>query len=215
MMIAPRSSQYALKFLLAMLFFATVALTACGGKEAAQPSAGGANSGAEPPEIPMEQQTEQKLDPLTQDDVDLYLKVMRAAAERVKNPLPADTAALDAAKRILAGSASGRVPMHDDVMTLERANLVAMSMDQIVAEEMKLDGRAYRGIAEAVEAVVPNPNAAAASGDASAPVQESTPSPLEIRLNDVNATNKKFLAPYQEEIQKLIAVVRNPAKLPK
>ncbi len=99
MKIAPRASKIVLRFFLAMLFCAATALTACGGKETAQPSQGTESSTAAPPEIPLEQQTEQKLDPLTQDDVDLYLKVMRAAAERVKNPLPADTAALDGAKK--------------------------------------------------------------------------------------------------------------------
>ncbi len=174
MKIAPRSSQYALKFFLAILFCAAVALTACGGKETAQPSPSGEGSTVEPSEIPLEQQTEQKLAPLTQDDVNLYLKVMRAAAERVKNPLPADVTTLEDAKRILAGSASGRVPTHDDVMTLERANLVATSMDQIVAGDMKLDGRTYRGIAEAIEAVMPNPNVVAASGNSGAPTTDRT-----------------------------------------
>lgn len=163
----------------------------------------------------MEQQTGQKLDPLTQDDVNLYLKVMRAAAQRVKNPLSADTAALDCAKRILAARASGRVPTHEEVMTLERANLVATSMDQIVADEMKLDSRTYRGIAEAVEAVVPNPNVGVAFGEADPPATERTPSPLEIRLSEVNAANEKILVPYREEMQKLVAVVRNLANLPK
>jgi hypothetical protein len=212
MKIAPRASRYVLNFLLATVFSLAAALIACGGKEAAQPSSRDSNSTTEPPEIPMEQQTEQILAPLTQDDVDLYLKVMRAAAQRVKNPLPADTAALEGAQKILGASVSGRIPTHDDVITLERANLVATSMDQIVADEMKLDDRTYRGIAEAIEAVVPNPNVAAFS---STPAPEHTLSPLEIRLNDVNAANKKFLAPYWQDIQKLIAVVRNPTNLPK
>jgi hypothetical protein len=180
----------------------------CGSRGTASPAAG-------PAEIPPEQQTEQKLEPLTKDDVELYLKVMRAAAERVKTPAPNDTAALDRAKRILAGGPSGRIPTHDDVMALERANLVALSMDQIVAEEMRLDGRAYRGIAEAIEAVVLNPALGAASGDGRAPAQDHSLTPIEERLGAVNATNEKFLGPYREEIQSLIAVVRNPANLPK
>jgi hypothetical protein len=215
MKIAVRATQCSLQLFLAVVFCVAAALSAYGGKQAAQPSPAAANFAAEPPEIPLEQQTEQKLDPLTQDDVNLYLKVMRAAALRVKNPLPADTAALDGAKRIFASRASGRIPTHEDVMTLERANLVATSMDQIVAEEMKLDGRTYRGIAEAVETVVPNSNLGVASGNSGAPAAEHTLSPLEIRLNDVNAANRKFLASYQEEIQRLIPVVRNPANLPK
>ena len=202
-----------------MALCAAALFSGCGHKEPAPYSEGGENSsalpGARPAELPLEQQTEQKLDPLTREDAQLYLKVMRAAASRVKNPVASDRAALDGARKILAGSASGRVPTPEDVKTLERANLVALSMDQIVADEMKLDGRTYRGIVEAIESVVPNPALAVAPGDNGAPVPDHPPTPLEARLSGVNATNGKFLAPYGEEIQKLIAVVRNPANLPK
>jgi len=214
-----RAAKHARQFILAILICAALFFCACGRKETARLPEGAENSPASAreklDELPLDQQTEQKLDPLTKEDVDLYLKVMRAAAERVKNLAPADHAALDSAKKILAGSASGRVPTRDDAKTLERANLVAMSMDQMVAEEMKLDGRTYRGIVEAVESVIPNPAQGAASGDAVAPVPDHTPTPLEKRLSDVNAANEKFLAPYSGEIQQLIAIVRNPANLPK
>ncbi len=211
--------KYLRRFLFAIVFCAAACFSACGSKESVSRSGGVANAPASPgakfAEPPLDRQIEQKLDPLTKEDVELYLKVMHAAAERVKNLTPADRTALDGAKGILAGSASGRVPSPADVRTLAQANLVATSMDQIVAAEMKLDGRTYRGIVEAVEAVVPNPAAGAASGDGVAPHPDQAATPLETRLNDVNAANEKFLAPYREEIQKLIAVVRNPANLPK
>jgi hypothetical protein len=200
--------------LCAVIFFA-----GCGKKEAGPLSEGGETaptvSGAKPAEATLEQQTEQKLDPLTKDDVDLYLKVMRAAAERVKNPLAEDKAALDGASKVLASSAAGRVPTRDEVKTLERANLVALSMDQIIAEQMKLDGRTYRGIAEAVETAVPNPALAVTSHNGALPASDDTSTPLEKHLNDAHAANEKFLMPYRAEIQKLIAIVRNPASLPK
>jgi hypothetical protein len=152
---------------------------------------------------------------LTKDDVELYLKVMRAAADRVKTPTPADKATLEGASKILAGSASGRVPTQAEVKTLERANLVALSMDQIVAEEMKIDGKTYRGIAEAVESAVPNPVLAVNPAKGIPPVPEHPPTPLQERLRSVNAVNEKFLGPYREEIQKLLPIVRNPLNLPK
>jgi hypothetical protein len=214
-----RAIKYPRRFIFAIALCAAALFCACGrGKTVPLPE-GAANTFAPADskfaEPPLEQQTEQKLDPLTKEDVELYLKVMRAAAGRVKNLTPADRAALDGAKRILGGSASGRVPTPTDVKTLAQANLVALSMDQIVAGEMKLDGRAYRGIAEAVEAVVPNPASGDAPGDGSAPSSNHAPTPLEKRLDDVNGANEKFLAPYREEIQELIAIVRNPASLPK
>src|ERR1700726_3716331 len=171
--------------LCACVFFA-----GCGRKESAPLSEGGENSpaapGAKPVEASIELQTEQKLDPLTKDDVELYLKVMRAAAERVKSPPPADRAALEGASKILARSASRHVPTQDDAKTLERANLVALSMDQIVADDMKLDGRTYRGIAEAVESALPYPGSTVAPGKDGRPLPDLAPTPLKQRLSSVN-----------------------------
>jgi hypothetical protein len=213
------ASKHSRKIILAIFLCATASFCGCGHKETAPPSKAAENSsasaGAKLAELPLDQQTEQKLDPLAKEDVELYLKVMRAAAERVNNPTQADQIAINGAKKILADSASGRVPTHDEVKILERANLVAIAMDQIVAEEMKLDGRTYRGIVEAVESVVPNSASGAAPGDGGEPTPDHAPTPLEKRLNDVNAANEKFLAPRRGEIQQLISVVRNPANLPK
>src|SRR5258708_7451693 len=214
-----RTSQLVRTLCLGIVLCACVFFAGCGRKQSAPLSEGGENSpatpGAKPAEASIEQQTEQKLDPLTKDDVELYLKMMRAAAERVKSPAQADRAALEGARKILAGSASGRVPTQDDVKTLERADLVALSMDQIIADEMKLDGRTYRGIAEAVESAIQNPTLALTSGKGGKPVPDHAPTPLEERLSGANAANEKFLAPYRGEIQKLLPVVRNPANLPK
>src|SRR5216684_8990596 len=95
--------------LLAAMLGVVLAQGGCGRNQTAPPSEGAENSPATPNAPPVEaspeQQTEQKLDPLTKDDVELYLKVMRAAAGRVNNPAPADRAALERATKILAGSA--------------------------------------------------------------------------------------------------------------
>src|SRR6202171_2798704 len=214
-----RTSQRVRTLWLGIALCAVVSFAGCGHREGGPLSEGGENfpaaPGAKPAEASIEQQTEQKLDPLTKDDVELYLKVMRAAAERVKNPAPADKASLEAANKILARSASGHVPTQDDVKTLERANLVALSMDQIVADEMKIDARAYRGIAEAVGSAVQDPATMVVPVKSAQPVPDHTPTPLEERLSGVNAANVRFLAPYRGEILKLLAVVRNPANLPK
>ncbi len=218
MNIVQRLSKHIPKWVFAAALCGVALFFGCGRNETIATSArlesSAPSTPATPPELPVEQQTEQKLEPLTREDVELCLKVMRAAVQRVKNPEASDEAALDGAKRILAGRASGRVPASEDVKTLEHATLVALYVDQIVAEEMKLDGRAYRGIVEAVEAVVPNAASAVASR-ASVPTADTALTPIEERLNAVNAANLKFLEPYRDEIQKLIAVVRNPANLPK
>jgi hypothetical protein len=214
-----RFSQYVRTLSLVMLLSAAVSFSGCGRKESSPLSEGGENSpatpGAKPAEAPLDLQTEQKLDPLTTDDVELYLKVMRAAAQRVKNPTSADKAAIERASKILAGSASGRVPTQDDVKTLATANLVALAMDQIVADEMKIDAKTYRGIAEAVESAVPNPALAVTSTKEMPAAPDHAPTPLQERLSSAKTVNEKFLAPNREEIQKLILVVRNPLNLPK
>ncbi|MCU1342662.1 MAG: hypothetical protein JWN92_2085 [Candidatus Acidoferrum typicum] len=214
-----RFSQYVRTLSLMMLLSAAVSFSGCGRKESSPLSEGGENSpatpGAKPAEAPLDLQTEQKLDPLTTDDVELYLKVMRAAAQRVKNPTSADKAAIEGASRILAGSGSGRVPTQGDVKTLATANLVALAMDQIVADEMKIDAKTYRGIAEAVESAVPNPALAVTSTKEMPAAPDHAPTPLQERLSSAKTVNEKFLAPNREEIQKLILVVRNPLNLPK
>jgi len=215
---APKSKNIR-QFLFAAALCAAASVSSCGRKQTSALSEGAENSpvstGAKPAELPLEQQTEQKLDPLTKDDVDLYLKIMRASADRVKNRPPADLAALEGAKKALDAGDAGHAPTPDGVKALEHVNLLAISMDQIVAEEMKVDGRTYRGIAEAVEAVVPNPALTKTPGDNAKPASDHIPTPLEKRLSEVNAANEKFLTPYHDEIQKLIATVRNPANLPK
>ncbi|MGO9640386.1 MAG: hypothetical protein ACLP1Y_03645 [Candidatus Acidiferrales bacterium] len=156
--------------------------------------------------------TEQKLDPLTSSDVDLYLRVMRAAAARVQHPSTEDTRTLAQAKQIMTAAASGRVPDSADASTLQHASQICMAMDQIVARELRVDLAGYTAVADAIEAVVPNP---AVSMPQQKPGEIPVRSPLERRMAEINAANETFLAPYSAEIQGLLAVVRNPANLPK
>lgn len=158
--------------------------------------------------------TEQKLDPLTQSDVQMYLNVMRAAATRVQNPTAEDKATLAQAQQIMAAADAGRVPNSEDARTLERASQIGTEMDQIVAEEQHIDAATYLGIALAVEAVVPDAQLAATDKVALEP--DAAPrTPLERRIAAVNAANQTFLAPYRDEIERLLAIVRDPENLPK
>ncbi len=155
---------------------------------------------------------EQKADPLTQSDVELYLRVMHAAAARVRNPNAEDTQALAQARQILSAAANGRVPSSSDASTLQHASEICLGMDQIVARERKVDLALYTSIADAIEAVVPNPSIPVPPAQSAEPPPRS---PLERRLAQVDAENETFLAPYRSEIQSLLAIVRNPANLPK
>ena len=158
--------------------------------------------------------TEQKLDPLTDADVQMYLRVMRAAAARVQNPTAEDEATLEQARTIMAAAAAGHVPSSSDARTLERASQIGTEMDQIIAEEQHIDPATYIGIALGVEAVAPDPQLATAAKNS--PLAPRAPqTPLARRIAAVNAANRVFLAPYRDEIEKLLIIVRNPENLPK
>jgi len=171
-----------------------------------------ASADATPGGVPL--LTERKLDPLTQSDVELYLKVMRAAAARVQNPTPDDLATLAQARQIMTAADAGKVPSSSDARTLERASQIGTEMDQIVADEQHVDAATYLGIARAIEAVVPDPRMAS-SGENSQRASAEPGTPLERRMAEADAANRIFLAPYREEIERLIAIVRNPENLPK
>jgi hypothetical protein len=158
--------------------------------------------------------TEQKLDPLTESDVALYLQVMRAAAARVQNPTAEDEATLAEAHEIMAAAAAGHVPSSSDARTLERASQIGTEMDELVADEQHIDPATYLGIALAVEAVIPDPQIAATEKIPLAPPAPPR-TPLERRIAQANAANRIFLAPHQEEIERLLTIVRNPENLPK
>jgi hypothetical protein len=198
-----------------ILLCAAVFAAGCGRNQTAPLSEGAEHTtvppGTVPAEAPLNLQTEQKLTPLTRDDIALYLRVMHLAALRVKNRLPTDRAALLTAKQILDARDSGRTPTPDDARMLQHAMLVATGMDQLVAEEMKIDVQKYRGIAHAVEAVIPNP---LLPPDPAGQPAENSLTKLQRRLQEVDAANAKLLAPYRKEIQQLLAVVHNPADLP-
>ena len=207
---APRGSAAALLTLLTLL--ATFAAAGCGRNQ--PPPIAQTAGPTSPNSTGIPPLTEQKLDPLTESDVALYLQVMRAAAARVQNPTADDKAALAQAREIMAAAAAGRVPSSQDARTLERASQIGTEMDEIVAEEQHIDAATYLGIALAVEAVVPDPQRATTEKK---PLEAPGPprTPLERRIADANAANRIFLAPYREEIERLLMIVRNPENLPK
>src|SRR5258706_13267015 len=97
-----RTSNRVRTLWLGIALCAAVCFAGCGRKETAPLSEGGENSpavpGAKPPEATLEEQTQQKLDPLTKEHVELDLKAMRAEPEPGKNAPPPDKAARHGAK---------------------------------------------------------------------------------------------------------------------
>jgi hypothetical protein len=96
---------------------------------------------------------------VTQTNVDLYLRVMRATAERARNPAPADLTTMTAFNRIKNGP---RLPATkltaEEQEIVQRAFLLVNALDEIVAKENRVDVDRYRGAKAAVESVLPSPD---------------------------------------------------------
>ena len=96
---------------------------------------------------------------VTQANVDLYLGVMRATAERARNPTPEDLATMAAFTRIRnhpSFPATKLTP--EDKQIVQRATLLINALDDVVAREKHVDPDRYRSAKAAVETVLPVPD---------------------------------------------------------
>ena len=95
---------------------------------------------------------------VTQANVDLYLRVMRAAAERARNPAPEDRTTIAAFKHIRNSPRSSATKLTpDEEEIVQRALLLLNALDEIVAREERVDPDRYRSAKAAVESVLPTP----------------------------------------------------------
>ncbi len=157
-------------------------------------------SGSEP------QQGAATPDRLSQEDVDLYLELMRAAAARVNNLLPADKAALGRMTRIQDDVEAGRIPTplegDPEAEIIERGMRVQQSLDLVIAEEKSVDVEHYTAVRDLIENLI-NPSGVVPEEGDDGSGKPLTPSQAQTRL-----ANKKLLAPYAPEIEQLYQVVR-------
>jgi len=96
---------------------------------------------------------------VTQAKVDLYLGVMRATAERARNPTPEDLATMAAFKgirHVLSSPATKLTP--EEKQIVQRASLLINALDDVVARETHVDPGRYRSAKAAVESVLPAPD---------------------------------------------------------
>lgn len=152
---------------------------------------------------------------LSQEDVNLYLELMRAAAARVNNLLPADKTALGRMSKVQDDVKAGRIPTPSEgdpeAEVIERGMKVRQAMDLIIAEDKGVDVARYATIRDLIENLV-NPSGFVEDADNEVFGKPLTPTQAEIRL-----ANKKILAPHAPEIEQLYQVVRrslveNPPK---
>lgn len=148
--------------------------------------------------------------PLTPADVQLYLSVMRAAAERVRHPTAADIAApklIESAEAKMQRGHPEAVTAEEDA-AIDLAGTLQGQADQLIVAQRHIDVERYGHVVDRVEdAVVPPGMDFVADGDPS-----STPYVPTTHDRAVEATrnaNIKLLAPYRNEIRALQTVVRD------
>jgi hypothetical protein len=148
---------------------------------------GGRSSGHHPP-------------PITQEDADLYMSVMRQTAARVKNPPPEDIAVVDAFNRIPNARTAAADQLTDEQRkTIMDALRITETLDGVVAEEMQVDQSRYERAKEAVEEIFPPPS------------QEHPPAsngPTETRRKALDSY-AKVLAPHADEFLKIQEEIYN------
>jgi len=95
-------------------------------------------------------------DSVTQEDADLYMGVLRATAERVKNPTPEDLRTMDdfsRIKNVRPASANELTSAEKD--TIMKALRLTNNLDEMVARDMRVDQGRYERVREAVSSALP------------------------------------------------------------
>ena len=156
---------------------------------------------------------------LTQADVDLYLKVLRAAAERVRNMPQADRDVLNAFHKMTTGGA-GQIPTPDQMAAMQRAGDL-MTIPSGVAREMGVEKR-FSSIGSRVEHfLMPMDGASSGDEDDAARMTAEERAALKVRIQrfrDRRTADAATLQPYRDEIaalQKQVDFARHPESIPK
>jgi hypothetical protein len=143
---------------------------------------------------------------LNQEDVNLYLELMREAAKRVQNLLPGDIAALARMNKVQDDMEAGRIPTpvtgDPAAEVIARGMMVKQAMDEVIAEEHGLDVEHYRSIRDQIERTINPTNSFPDEGE-EVLGQRATRQEAETQL-----ANKKILAPHADEIEQLYQLVR-------
>ncbi len=137
---------------------------------------------------------------VTQADVDLYLQVMRATAERVKNPTPDDLTTIDAFSRVPnVHAASARDLTDDQKNTIMQAITLTSRLDEVVAKDLNVDAERYEHAKNLVEAILTPPD-------------EDHPN-VSTELTDFEKqglkSKGKALEPYAQEIKGIYSTIAN------
>jgi TolA-binding protein len=153
--------------------------------------------------------------PLTQSEVNIYLEVMRATAERCKSLSAEDKAAIaqhqEQMRNMAARQKSGRIPTEAEIRAFSEASdrwIRLTSVDELVAEQKHVDKHLYGVIKSVVEsAAFPQEGSSGEGEEGYKPTPEEM---AKIRVQErVLKINKEVVAPYRLEIVKLHTIVEN------
>jgi hypothetical protein len=154
--------------------------------------------------------------PLTRADVDLYLNVMRTAAERIKNMSAADRAVLKAYRKLTANPDPNQIPSAEQIMAIQRAGEL-MTLDSAVARELGITRR-YNSISGRVAAFI-MPMGGEGDDDAT-PMTAERKAQLKLRIERFRERRRldaATLEPHREEIQSLqkqVNLILHPESIP-
>ena len=152
-----------------------------------------------------------QLTPRSTADVQLYLTVMRAAAERVRHPTADDFAAQKRWQTVIANAHGSVVaPTDADLAADDRVLMLNSGQtDILIVRERHLDEDRYSRIVDDIEEALPTPGTAV-PGCPRGDCTDVSPVPTaQDRLYAAAvARNRELLAPYRTEINSLETVVR-------
>ncbi len=206
----------------ALMICSLVLVSACAGGPASQDNRSGqaqASAGTQSTPAARAADAAQPLgefDPLTVADVDLYLKVMRAAADRVKALSGADRAALKTYADLTSGRAPAQVPSPDQMAAMERATDL-LALDTVVAREMGVVTR-YRSIASRVPKFGMPEMGGEGDDEPMTPEQRAALRQRVERFRQRRSHDAAMLEPRRQEIealQKQVDLITHPESIPR
>ena len=133
---------------------------------------------------------------ITQQEVDLYLRVMRATAERVNSPHAEELGVLEAFNQIPnARTAQASQLSAEQKETILDAQRLTASFDFVVADELKVGAEEYESAKYALEDLLPPPEApgdAADLTDAQRKVLDNRAEVLVPHVNEIRDLQRTF-----------------------
>jgi hypothetical protein len=189
-----------------LLFLAATLISGCGhspsgsAEQAASPGGGGAT----PASVAKGPVPNFDTEPLTDADVTLYLDVMKAAADYVKNPSPSDKAAMDLMHQVNSGKITSAVTPEQAQMMARVATLAQYDME--IAKQRGISDR-YEAIRGQIEGMIGMTACPSCSGDGGGPVSQDQKE-LVVKEQAARKTDMSLLEPHRAEIESLQKQVR-------